>query len=160
MEKLGESEPVRLRLGQRVPLSMVNETMMEHRMHLHGFFARLQNGHPIAGPLKHTFIVRPAETVVAEFTADAAGPRVFHCRLFYRHGGHGHGVPGRGRGLDRRRRPPGCGGGSRANRQAAGPNLPRREAEVGGSGTESSRGIVVRCSPPPAPTSKSGLARG
>jgi FtsP/CotA-like multicopper oxidase with cupredoxin domain len=81
--KLGESEPVRLRLGQRVRLSMVNDTMMEHPMHLHGFFARLDNGQGAAGPMKHTFIVKPAETVVVEFTADATGPWVFHCHLFY-----------------------------------------------------------------------------
>lgn len=69
-EKLGESQPVRLRLGQRVRLSMVNETMMEDPMHLHGSFARLENGQGAAGPMKHTFIVKPAQTVAVEF----------HCR--------------------------------------------------------------------------------
>ncbi|CAM3794576.1 copper resistance system multicopper oxidase [Roseateles saccharophilus] len=82
-EKLGEAQPVKLKRGQRVRLSMVNETMMEHPMHLHGFFARLVNGQGDRGALKHTFIVNPGQTVVADFTADEAGAWVFHCHLFY-----------------------------------------------------------------------------
>lgn len=82
-EKLGESQPVKLKRGQRVRLSMVNETMMEHPMHLHGFFARLVNEQGDRGALKHTFIVNPGQTVVADFTADEAGAWVFHCHLFY-----------------------------------------------------------------------------
>ncbi len=81
--KLSESEPIRLRLGERVRLLLVNETMMEHPMHLHGVFMELQNGQDRAhAPRKHTVSVPPFETVETHLTFDEAGPWAFHCHLF------------------------------------------------------------------------------
>lgn len=81
-KKLSESDPIRLRLGERVRLKLVNATMMEHPMHLHGVFMELQNGQAAAhAPRKHTVSVPPFQTVEAHLTFDEAGPWAFHCHL-------------------------------------------------------------------------------
>ena len=83
-EKLSQSDPIRLIVGERVRLLMTNETMMEHPMHLHGVFMELQNGaHPAFAPRKHTVIVPPNRTVEAHLTFDEPGSWAFHCHLLY-----------------------------------------------------------------------------
>ena len=54
-------EPIVLRYGERVRFVLINDTMMEHPMHLHGMFSELENGHGEYRPFKHTIIVKPAE---------------------------------------------------------------------------------------------------
>lgn len=81
-QKVSEADPIRLKLGERVRLKLVNETMMEHPMHLHGVFVELQNGQAAAhAPRKHTISVPPFQTVEAHLTFDEAGPWAFHCHL-------------------------------------------------------------------------------
>ena len=83
-KKLGDSDPIRLQVGERVRIQFVNETMMEHPMHLHGVFMELQNGQDRAhAPRKHTISVRPFETVEAHVTFEVAGPWALHCHLLY-----------------------------------------------------------------------------
>lgn len=83
-KKLSESKPVYMRLGERVRLRMINETMMDHPMHLHGVFMELQNGQPAAyAPRKHTVIVPPFETATLDITAIEPGMWAFHCHLLY-----------------------------------------------------------------------------
>ncbi len=83
-KKLSQSDPIRLRVGERVRLIMTNETMMEHPMHLHGVFMELQNGAPAAfAPRKHTINVPPNQSVEAHLTFDEPGPWAFHCHLLY-----------------------------------------------------------------------------
>lgn len=83
-KKLSQSDPIRLRVGERVRLIMTNETMMEHPMHLHGVFMELQNGAPAAfAPRKHTISVPPNRTVEAHLTFDEPGAWAFHCHLLY-----------------------------------------------------------------------------
>jgi FtsP/CotA-like multicopper oxidase with cupredoxin domain len=74
-------EPVRFRYGERVRLTFVNDTMMEHPIHLHGMWMQLENGAGIYLPRKHTVIVKPAERLSVAVTADAPGPWAFHCHL-------------------------------------------------------------------------------
>ena len=82
--KYSQSEPITLRLGERVRLVMTNETMMEHPMHFHGVFMELQNGQPPErAPRKHVIDVRPGETVEAHLTFDEPGPWLLHCHLMY-----------------------------------------------------------------------------
>lgn len=77
-------EPVFLDYGERVRLTMVNDTMMEHPMHLHGVLMELVNGAtPKRRPRKHTIIVKPAERLSLDFTADEPGNWAFHCHLQY-----------------------------------------------------------------------------
>lgn len=83
-KKYSESrEPVRLRYGERVRLTFVNDTMMEHPIHLHGMWMYVENGAGEHLPRKHTVIVKPAERVSVAVTADVPGPWAFHCHLLF-----------------------------------------------------------------------------
>ncbi len=74
-------EPIRFRYGERVRFTFVNDTMMEHPLHLHGMWMHLENGAGKYLPRKHTVIVKPAERVSVAITADAPGRWAFHCHL-------------------------------------------------------------------------------
>ena len=78
-----EAEPIRMRLGERVRLTMVNDTMMNHPMHLHGMWMELENGNGTAIPRQHTINVQPSEKLSVLITADAPGPWAFHCHVLY-----------------------------------------------------------------------------
>jgi CopA family copper-resistance protein len=74
-------EPIRFRYGERVRLTFVNDTMMEHPLHLHGMWMQLENGAGAHLPRKHTVIVKPAERLSVAVSADAPGRWAFHCHL-------------------------------------------------------------------------------
>ena len=74
-------EPVHFRYGERLRWTFVNDTMMEHTMHLHGMWMHLENGAREYLPRKHTVLVKPAERVSVAITADAPGRWAFHCHL-------------------------------------------------------------------------------
>lgn len=78
-----EAEPITLRQGERIRLTMVNDTMMNHPMHLHGLWMELENGHGNRSPRIHTINVKPAERVSLLVTADAVGRWAFHCHVLY-----------------------------------------------------------------------------
>lgn len=82
-KKFSEAEPVRLRFGERVRITFINDTMMEHPLHLHGMFMELENGAAGLPPLKHTVTVKPGEKISVLVTADAPGNWAFHCHLQY-----------------------------------------------------------------------------
>jgi FtsP/CotA-like multicopper oxidase with cupredoxin domain len=82
-KKFSEAEPIRLTQGERVRVVLINDTMMEHPIHLHGMWMQLENGNGAYSPRKHTIIVRPGERVSALVTADAPGQWAFHCHLLY-----------------------------------------------------------------------------
>ena len=89
-KKFSESgPPPMVRVGERVRLTMVNDTMMEHPMHLHGVFMELDNAaDPGHKPRKHTINVKPAERVSLDFTYDEPGNFAFHChQLFHMEAG-------------------------------------------------------------------------
>lgn len=73
--------PIRLRHGERVRLVFVNDTMMEHPIHLHGLWMVLENGQGAHQPPLHTVSVKPAERVSVAVTADAPGSWAMHCHL-------------------------------------------------------------------------------
>ncbi|NIR58523.1 MAG: multicopper oxidase domain-containing protein, partial [Gammaproteobacteria bacterium] len=74
--------PIRFRHGERLRLTMVNDTMMDHPIHLHGMWMELDNGAEYK-PRKHTISVKPGEKLSVEITADAPGDWAFHCHLLY-----------------------------------------------------------------------------
>ena len=76
-------EPIPLELGERVRLTFVNDTMMEHPLHLHGMWMQLVNGHGAHNPLKHTIGLKPGEKLSVDVTADAPGAWAFHCHILY-----------------------------------------------------------------------------
>ena len=74
-------EPIRVRDGERLRLTFVNDTMMEHPLHLHGMWMYLENGSGAYLPRKHTVVVKPAERLSVVISADAPGSWAFHCHL-------------------------------------------------------------------------------
>ena len=73
--KFSDAEPIRVEYGERIRLTMINDTMMNHPMHLHGMWMELENGKGNRIPRVHTINVKPAEKVSLLFHADALGGR-------------------------------------------------------------------------------------
>lgn len=82
-EKFSSSKPIEMQLGERVRIVLVNDTMMEHPIHLHGLWSELENGQKEFNPYKHTVIVKPSERVSYLVSADTPGKWAFHCHLLY-----------------------------------------------------------------------------
>jgi FtsP/CotA-like multicopper oxidase with cupredoxin domain len=82
-KKFSEAGPVRIKLGERIRFVLINDTMMEHPIHLHGFIFSLENGQGDRLPLKHTVNVKPGERLSFVFDADTPGHWAFHCHLLY-----------------------------------------------------------------------------
>ena len=60
-KKFSETDhPIEFNHGERLRLVMINDTMMEHPIHLHGMWMELENGHGRKIPRKHTISVKPA----------------------------------------------------------------------------------------------------
>jgi FtsP/CotA-like multicopper oxidase with cupredoxin domain len=82
-KKFSEAGPVHVRLGERVRFVLINDTMMEHPIHLHGFLFAVENGQGDHLPLKHTVNVKPGARMSFVYTADTPGHWAFHCHLLY-----------------------------------------------------------------------------
>jgi CopA family copper-resistance protein len=82
-KKFSEAAPVHVKLGERVRFVLINNTMMEHPIHLHGFLFSVENGNDGQLPLKHTVNVKPGERMSFVFTADTPAHWAFHCHLLY-----------------------------------------------------------------------------
>jgi FtsP/CotA-like multicopper oxidase with cupredoxin domain len=84
-EKFSElTKPIAFRTNERVRITLVNDTMMAHPIHLHGhYFELLTGGDPTHHPRKHTVNVAPGGKVTFDLTADAPGDWAFHCHLLY-----------------------------------------------------------------------------
>ncbi|EXC46973.1 copper-resistance, CopA family protein [Acinetobacter baumannii 99063] len=83
-KKFNETEPFKVKYGERIRLKFVNDSMMAHPMHLHGMFMQLENGQdPKNMPNKHTVIVPPGKTITTLLTADELGEWAIHCHLLY-----------------------------------------------------------------------------
>jgi len=82
-EKFSDAEQIRLKLGERVRIMLVNDTMMEHPIHLHGLWTELENGKGEFRPYKHTLNVRGGERLSFLVSADTPGQWAFHCHLLY-----------------------------------------------------------------------------
>ena len=77
-------DPIRFGYDERVRVTLVNDTMMAHPIHLHGHFFELVNGADhMHQPLKHTVIVQPGGTATFDLTANEPGDWAFHCHLLY-----------------------------------------------------------------------------
>jgi len=81
--RFSQAEPVNLKLGERARIVLINDTMMEHPIHLHGLWSELENGQNEFLPYKHTLIVKPAERLSFLVSADTPGHWAFHCHLLY-----------------------------------------------------------------------------
>ncbi len=75
-------KPYTLRAGERVRVTLVNDTMMTHPIHLHGHFFELVHGPVGHMPRKHTVNVLPGGKVTFDVTGEA-GDWAFHCHMLY-----------------------------------------------------------------------------
>jgi FtsP/CotA-like multicopper oxidase with cupredoxin domain len=79
--------PYSFRSGERVRITLVNDTMMTHPIHLHGHFFELLHAPVGHLPRKHTVNVLPGGKVSYDVTAED-GDWAFHCHMLYHmHGG-------------------------------------------------------------------------
>lgn len=81
--KFADADPLQLKYGERVRITLVNDTMMSHPMHLHGMWSELETGDPNYIPRKHTVIVQPGSKISYLVTADALGRWAYHCHLVF-----------------------------------------------------------------------------
>jgi FtsP/CotA-like multicopper oxidase with cupredoxin domain len=82
-KKYTEAAPVHLHRDERVRITLINDTMMEHPLHLHGLWSELDNGQAEFRPYKHTISVKPGERLSFLVTADEPGRWAFHCHLMF-----------------------------------------------------------------------------
>lgn len=75
------AEPLKLKYGERVRLVLVNDTMMEHPIHLHGMWSDLEDEDGNFMVRKHTISMPPGTRRTYRVTADALGRWAYHCHL-------------------------------------------------------------------------------
>jgi hypothetical protein len=80
---LSESDQIPIKKGEIVRITMFNNSMMRHPMHLHGHDFRVINGHGDYAPLKNVLDIMPMETNIIEFEANLEGDWFFHCHILY-----------------------------------------------------------------------------
>jgi CopA family copper-resistance protein len=76
------TQPYSFEKNERVRVTLINDTMMAHPIHLHGHFFELIHAPNGYGPRKHTVIVLPGGKVSWDFTA-VPGDWAFHCHMLY-----------------------------------------------------------------------------
>jgi CopA family copper-resistance protein len=81
--KHANAEPMRWKIGERLRITFVNDTMMNHPMHLHGMWSDLETGDNNTLPRKHTVVVQPGTRISYRVTVDAEGGWAYHCHLLY-----------------------------------------------------------------------------
>jgi CopA family copper-resistance protein len=81
--KYADAQPLVLNFGERVRFTLINDTMMNHPMHLHGMWSDLETGDAKNIPRKHTVIVQPGAKISYLVTVDARGRWAYHCHMMY-----------------------------------------------------------------------------
>ena len=81
--KFSEAPPLRFNFGERLRITLVNDSMMTHPIHLHGMWSEVENEKGEFQVRKHTVLVNPAQRISYAVTADALGRWAFHCHLLY-----------------------------------------------------------------------------
>lgn len=80
---LSESDKILVKKGEVLRITIYNNSMMRHPMHLHGFDFRVINGKGEKSPLKNVLDIMPMETDTIEFLANEEGDWFFHCHILY-----------------------------------------------------------------------------
>jgi len=81
--RFADAEPLRLKLDERVRITLVNNTMMNHPIHLHGMWSDLETGDAAHIPRKHTVTVQPGSKISYLVTPDVPGRWAYHCHLLF-----------------------------------------------------------------------------
>ena len=79
--RFSKAQPLRLKYGERVRIVLVNDTMMEHPVHLHGMWSDLEDANGDFLVRKHTISIPPGTRRSVRVTADALGRWAFHCHM-------------------------------------------------------------------------------
>jgi len=81
--KFSDAAPLRLAYGERVRITLVNDTMMTHPIHLHGLWSDLEDEHGRFLVRKHTVDIPPGSRRSYRVSADTPGRWAYHCHLLY-----------------------------------------------------------------------------
>jgi FtsP/CotA-like multicopper oxidase with cupredoxin domain len=81
--KYSAATPVHFRHGERLRVRLVNDTMMNHPIHLHGMWSEVESPDGEFLVRKHTVNVQPAQQVTYAVTANNPGQWAFHCHMLY-----------------------------------------------------------------------------
>ncbi|HWL00710.1 MAG TPA: multicopper oxidase domain-containing protein [Parapedobacter sp.] len=80
---MSETDKIFVEKGEVLQITLYNNSMMRHPMHLHGFDFRVINGKGEKSPLKNVLDIMPMETDTIEFLANEEGDWFFHCHILY-----------------------------------------------------------------------------
>ena len=81
--KYSEAKPLEFHYGERLRITYINDTMMNHPMHLHGMWSDLETGDDNHLVKKHTIVVQPGAKISFRVNVDAKGSWAYHCHLLY-----------------------------------------------------------------------------
>jgi CopA family copper-resistance protein len=81
--KFSDAQPIQLHANERVRLVLVNDTMMNHPIHLHGMWSELERPDGTFQVRKHTVNVQPTQRIAYGVTADALGRWAYHCHMMF-----------------------------------------------------------------------------
>ncbi len=82
-QKFADAHPLHFRYGEHLRVTLVNDTMMTHPIHLHGMWSELENPVGDFQVRKHTISVQPTQRVSYRVKVDARGRWAYHCHLLY-----------------------------------------------------------------------------
>jgi CopA family copper-resistance protein len=78
-----DANPILFHYGERLRIVLVNDTMMNHPIHLHGMWSEVETAQGVFQVRKHTVNVRPAQRISYRVSADARGRWAYHCHMLY-----------------------------------------------------------------------------
>ncbi len=81
--KFSDAKPIVFRYGERLRITLINDTMMTHPIHLHGMWSEVEAPDGGFQVRKHTVSVQPAQQISYLVSADALGRWAYHCHLLY-----------------------------------------------------------------------------
>ena len=81
--KYSKAQPLEFHYGERLRITYINDTMMNHPMHMHGMWSDLESGDENHLVRKHTIISQPGSKISFRVTVDAKGAWAYHCHLLY-----------------------------------------------------------------------------
>ena len=81
--KFSQATPITFRYGERLRITLINDTMMTHPIHLHGMWSEVEAPDGGFQVRKHTVSVQPAQQISYLVSADALGRWAYHCHMLY-----------------------------------------------------------------------------
>ncbi|MCO1335560.1 copper resistance system multicopper oxidase [Microbulbifer sp. OS29] len=86
-EKPRNADPLLLRHGERLRITLVNDTTFVQPIHLHGLWSELETGDGQHLPNKHTILVQAGSTISYLVSADTYGRWALQCQMLYQRPG-------------------------------------------------------------------------